>query len=51
MFGHSTVCVEWHVCVRVCANCVCFVAMETFSPLFSSAEVWGDATEAGDVIS
>lgn len=43
----------WHVCVCVCvcANCVCFVAIETFLPLFFSAEVWGDATEAGDVIS
>lgn len=35
----------------VCVRAVCFVAMETFSVLFFSAEVWGDATEASDVIS
>lgn len=39
------------VCEFVCVCDVCFVAMETFSVLFFSAEVWGDATEAGDVIS
>ncbi len=46
LFTHSMVCL-----VSVCVGTVCFVAMETFSILFFSAEVWGDTTEAGDVIS
>lgn len=48
VFSHSMV---YCVCVCVRVHTVCFVAMVTLSALFFSAEVWGDATEAGDVIS
>lgn len=43
---------SWRTCVSyLCAHTVCLVAMETFLLLFSSAEVWRDAVEAGDIIS
>lgn len=49
----DALCQLWLMCgvSYVSAHAVCLVAMETFSLFFSSAEVWRDAAEAGDVIS